>query len=179
MMNNIRRTSKPRALRLAQSALTIVLLTSAAALTGCADYPQNAGVAKAVPLAQLQFVDLQGFDRDLEASLAAPLPSVDVAFYDKVSPSAMPERLQKWMASVEAGGGSVKIVPPPSTVTAKNPFLIVSLANSLWNASKIAKAAAIAGHLKVAHPYNADILLKVDDRGDTVVDKVVFIQRKK
>ncbi len=148
-------------------------------LVGCADYPKSPDGAAAVPAAQLQFVDLQGFDRNLAASLSAPLPSVDVAFYDRIAPSALPERLQKWMASVEAGGGSVKITPPPSTVTAKSPFLLISAITSLWTANKMAKEAAAAAQFRAAHAYNADVRLKVDDKGDTVVDKVVFTQRKK
>ncbi len=169
----------PRALHGVLRSGAMALLIACAALAGCADYPTGPDGAKAVPLAQLQFVDLQGFDRDLAASLAAPLPSVDVAFYDRVTPSALPERLQKWMAAVEAGGGSVKILPPPSAVTAKSPFLLISLASSLWTANKMAKEAAVAAHFRAAHTYNADVQLKVDDKGDTVVDKVVFSQRKK
>lgn len=149
------------------------------ALVGCADYPHNPDGSKAQPAAQMQFVDLQSFDRNLAASLSAPLPSVDVAFYDRIAPSALPERLQKWMASVEAGGGNVKIIPPPPTVTAKSPFLLISAVTSLWTANKMAKEAAAAAQFRFAHAYNAQVQLKVDDKGDTVVDKVVFTQRKK
>ncbi len=171
--------SQPRALRRCVHLRAIALLVVCAGFAGCAVNPNGADSAKAVAQPHLQFVDLQGFDRDLAASLAAPLPSVDISFYDRVIPSALPERLQKWMASVEAGGGSVKIVPPAPTVTAKSPLLLVSLASSLWTASKMAKEASAAAQVRAAHAYNAEVQLKVDDKGDTVVDKVVFSQRKK
>lgn len=131
------------------------------------------------PKSDLRFVDLQGFDQELSSALSAPLPKVDVAFYDRITPSAMPERLQQWMASVEAGGGTVKVTPPKSTVTSKNPFLLISAATTIWSASKMAKEMAVKNQFKAAQSYDAEIVLKVDDKGDTLVDKVVFVQRKK
>jgi hypothetical protein len=148
-------------------------------LTGCESNPPQPQAQAAPPKAQLQFSDLQGFDRELSSSLAAPLPAVNVAFYDRITPSTMPERLQKWMAAVESGGGKVKITPPPSTVTAKSPFLIFSAANAVFNFTKASKEAADAAQFAPARTYDADIQLKVDERGDTVVDKVVFSQRGK
>lgn len=151
------------------------------ALMGCSSspMPSDTTTGMAAPKADLQFVDLQGFDRELSGSLSAPLPKVDVAFYDRITPSAMPERLQQWMASVEAGGGNVKVVPPKSTVAAKSPFLLISAATSIWSASKMAKELATRAQFKAAQSYDAEIILKVDDKGETLVDKVVFLQRKK
>lgn len=146
-------------------------------LVACESNPTQA--VSAVPARpDLQFVDLQGFDRDLSGALSAPLPRVEVAFYDRITPSAMPERLQHWMASVEAGGGSVKVVPPKSSVTAKSPFILISAISTLWTASKMVKEVSVQAQFKAAHAYDADILLKLDDKGESVVDKVVFVQRK-
>jgi len=131
------------------------------------------------PKAELQFVDLQGFDRDLAGSLSAPLPKVEVAFYDRITPSALPERLQHWMASVESSGGTVKVVAPSTGITAKNPFLLMSAVSSLWSASKTVKEASKQAQFKAAEAYDAEIILKQDDKSGTVVDKVVFVQRKK
>lgn len=156
--------------------MTFVMI--AFALTACETNP----VQPANPLpakSALQFVDLAGFDRDLSVSLSAPLPRVEVAFYDRITPSAVPERLQHWMAAVELGGGSVKVVPPKSSVTAKSPFLIISLASSLWSASNMVKELSAKGQFKSAQVFDAEILLKVDDKGESVVDKVVFLQRTK
>jgi hypothetical protein len=154
------------------------LMVVALGLAGCESLPTQAA-SSAPPKSQVQFVDLQDFDRDLGQSLSAPLPSVDVAFYDRVTPSALPERLQKWMASVEAGGGTVKVTQPPSTVTAKNPFLLISLIHTIWVASKSAKEYSQNAQYKAAQAYDAEIKLKVDDKGDTVVDKVAFVRRAK
>ena len=157
--------------------LTVCVLL-AVMLSACETNPaQSAGNAPAK--SELQFVDLSGFDRDLSASLSAPLPRVEVAFYDRITPSAVPERLQHWMAAVELGGGSVKVVPPKSSVTAKSPFLIISLLSSLWSASNMVKDISVQAQFKAARSFDAEIILKVDSRGESVVDKVVFLQRIK
>ena len=157
--------------------LTVCVLL-AVMLSACETKPaQSAGNAPAK--SELQFVDLSGFDRDLSASLSAPLPRVEVAFYDRITPSAVPERLQHWMAAVELGGGSVKVVPPKSSVTAKSPFLIISLLSSLWSASNMVKDISVQAQFKAARSFDAEIILKVDSRGESVVDKVVFLQRIK
>lgn len=167
------------ALAKVSSTCAFALLFASLTLTGCADLSQSHETRSVAPQAQLQFVDLQGFDRDLAASLGAPLPLVNVAFYDRVVPSALPDRLQKWMASVEAGGGSVKIVAPATTVSSRSPLMLISAASALWTANKMVKEAAAAAHLRSAHAYDAQVQLKIDDKGDTVVDKVVFTQRAK
>lgn len=153
-------------------------LVIALALAGCESLPTQAESA-APPKSQVQFVDLQDFDRDLVKSFGAPLPRVDVSFYDRITPSVLPERLQKWMASVEAGGGTVKVTQPPSSVTAKNPFLLISLLSTIWTASKTAHEYSQQAQYKVAHAYDAEIKLKLDDKGETVVDKVAFVRRTK
>lgn len=139
--------------------------------------PQTESVATGK--AELQFTDLQGFDRDLAGSLSSPLPKVDVAFYDRIVPSALPERLQHWMASVEAGGGTVTVVPPPSSVTPKSPMLLISAVSTLWSATKMAKEYAAKALFTPAHAYDAQIILKQDAKGDSLVDRVVFVKRKK
>jgi hypothetical protein len=153
------------------------ILALSLSLLACAASPDPQSLAP--PQAELQFVDLQGFDRDLNSSLSAPLPRVEVAFYDRIVPSAMPERLQHWMAAVEAGGGKVSIIAAKSTVTAKNPFLLISAISTLWSASKMMKEASSEAKFKSAQTFDAEIVLKQETQGESVVDKVVFVQRKK
>jgi hypothetical protein len=158
----------------------ICVIALLALLSACQSNPNAPAPEAAAPAKPaLQFVDLPGFDKDMTSSLGAQLPQVQISFYDRITPSALPERLQRWMASVEASGGNVKIVPPPSTVTARNPFMLLSAATSLWTANKMVKEAAVTAQYKNAHPYDAQIVLKNDDKGDTVVEQVVFSQRKK
>lgn len=148
-----------------------------ALLVGCESVPVNP-VDAANSKEHLQFVDLQGFDRNLSASLSVNHPQVVVDFYDQITPSALPVRLQTWMAAVESGGGTVKVVPPKSSVTAKNPLLLMSAISSLWTASKMAKELASKAQFQKVQAYNAEIRLKVDDQGRSMVDQVVFLQKK-
>jgi hypothetical protein len=156
-----------------------LFLTLAFALAACETNPSQPQAEQSPPKPALQYVDLPGFDRDITQSLSHPLPQVQVAFYDRITPSALPERLQKWMASIESGGGNVKIVPPPSNVSARSPFMLISAVSSIWSANKMIKEASIAAQYKAAHAYDAEVILKLDDKGDTVVEKIVFNQRKK
>ncbi len=147
-----------------------------ACLAGC----QSAGTVQEVqgtPKSELPFLDIQGFDRDLSASLAVPLPKVDVVFYDTVAPSAIPPRLQTWLSSVEAGGGAVRVTPPKSDITPKDPFLLMSLLSSVWNASKLAKDAALKAEFRPAQLFDAEIVLKKNDQGNAVIDRLVFHRR--
>jgi len=146
-------------------------------VTACQTLPAESGATRAKP--ELAFVDLQSFDRDLSGALAAQLPQVSVVFYDKVAPSALPERLQQWMASVEAGGGTVKVVPPPGSVTPKDPFLLISAISAVWNATRLASAASASNLLRPAQGYDASIVLKADAQGGSVVDQLVFVPRSK
>ena len=150
-----------------------VLLTT---VSGCETSPSQPEVT-ATPKAELQFVDLPGFDRELTGSLGAALPRVDVGFYDRITPSALPERLQTWLTAVENGGGKVKIVPPMPVAGTRSPLLLLSALTSLWTASKVARELAARQQFKTAQTYDAEMLLKIDDKGQTVVDKVVFVQR--
>ena len=156
---------------------SVMVVLAIACLAACETAPSSRETARP-PKSSLQFADLQGFDRDLSDSLSTRLPKVEVAFYDRVTPSSIPPRLQQWMASVEAGGGSVKIVPPPSTVTAKSPFLLISAISSLWSASKTVREMSTEAQFQAAKEFDAEILLKLDEKGESVVDKVVFTQRK-
>ncbi len=156
----------------------LALCAIAGGLAACSSGPLP-GEAQSPPKPDLQFVDLQGFDRDLGSSLGAPLAKVDVAFYDRISPNALPERLQRWMAAVEKGGGTVKVVPPKPSVGTRSPMLLISAITSLWSASNMAKEMSANAQFKAAQAYDVDVLLKLDDRGDSVVDKVVFVKRQK
>ena len=162
--------------------LSVISAVTTLALVACQTTPQPAlapapVAASAAPIpSEIQFVDLKTFDTQLSGALGAQLPKVEVDFYNRVTPSELPERLQQWMASVEKGGGSVRVVPPPGSITPKDPLLLFS---ALWNAIKLARMAAENAQRKPAQAYDAQILLKADPQGEAVVDKIVFVQRDK
>jgi hypothetical protein len=127
---------------------------------------------------RLEFIDLENFDRDLNASLGAQLTHVDVLVVNSTTASAIPPRLQAWLHAVEAGGGTVKVSPPHSTVSAKNPLLLLSLVSGIWNSIKVTKAVQAHEMHKPARAYDAEIVLKIDDKGERLIDKILFTQKK-
>jgi hypothetical protein len=160
--------------------LRVSMTAWALALGACAsDGNAPSAANRPAPQEQVAFVDLQGFDRQLGVSLSAPLPKVEVGVVDVIKPSAIPERLQRWMAAVEEGGGQVKMIDPPPQVQARSVFAVVSAATTIWSASKMVKQMSQEAQFKAAREYDAQIQLKLDASGDKVIDKVVFVKRAK
>jgi hypothetical protein len=159
------------------NALSSLVFVVALGLVGCA-HPIHTSSAPAPVQAELRFVDVQKFDKELRASLSQPLPEVEVSLFNAVTPNQIPERLQNWLAAVEDGGGVVQVIPPPTDLKPKDPLLKLSLVNTLWSDSKTAKEVASGLLFKSAQQYNAQILLKTDGQGVSVVDRIIFVQRK-
>jgi predicted small secreted protein len=158
--------------------MTILGIALAVLMAGC-NSTTGAGKDNNLAKPELQFLDFQSFDKDLHTSLSAPLSTVEVTFLDRVSPNGIPDRLQKWMAAVEADGGQVQVIEPPPAFAPKDPFLLVSIVSSLWSATKVVREAAQSNQFKAAKGYDAKLILKNTEQGGTVVDKVIFVERKK
>jgi len=157
----------------------LACLLGALGVTACATRPLESQDDPADALAQtkLQFVDLQQFDKDLSHSLSKAAPTVEIDFYGKVSPNSLPERLQPWMAAVEANGGRVKVASAESTVTTRSPLLLIGALTSLWSAAKIGAEISGKQDYKKAKGYNATIYIKTAPDGEAVVDKVMLTQQ--
>jgi hypothetical protein len=155
-------------------AFTLLAISLAAFLTACAS--PSASTIEAKP--HLEFIDLDGFDHSLNASLAASLPVVDVAVMNATTATSIPPRIQTWLQSVESGGGKVTVTPPKSTVAAKNPLLLLSLISGIWNTTRATKAINAHDLHKSANKYDAELLLKIDDKGERLIDKIIFTERK-
>jgi hypothetical protein len=126
----------------------------------------------------LEFVDLASFDRELNSALTAKLRDVNVTVVNNVRATQIPERMQVWLHAVEAGGGTVTVSPPKSTVAAKSPLLLLTLISGIWNSIKATQALQSYEAHKSARTYDAEIVLKISEEGDRLIDKVIFTQRK-
>jgi hypothetical protein len=127
---------------------------------------------------QLEFVDLTSFDRELNSALTAKLHDVNVTVVNNINATHIPERMQAWLHAVEAGGGTVTVSPPKSTVAAKNPILLLTVISGIWNGVKAAQALQSYEVHKSARTYDAEIVLKISEEGDRLIDKVIFTERK-
>ena len=146
------------------------------ALAGCATAPTSPTTS--VPQDKLSFVDIDVFDRDMAQSLKAELPSVEVSFYEKVSPNAMPPRLQKWVQTAEGTGGRVQVDPPEGELVARNPLALLSLFGTLFSSARAVVQMQQENQLNAAR--DRDVVIKLERRpdGQVVVGKVLFNKRK-
>lgn len=55
--------------------------------------------------------------------------------------------------------------------------MLLGAVSSLWSVSKTVEEVATRAQFRAARAYNAEIVLKADEQGGLIVDKVVFRQR--
>jgi len=130
------------------------------------------------PSNQLNFIDIGKFDNELAVSLKELDGTVDIAFYQKVSPNQMPERLQKWISSVEQSGGRVNVEQPNGELASKDPFSIISIISSLIGGAKNFADFRTNDIYKNINGRDASVKLGRNSNGEVVVDKVQFVKRK-
>jgi hypothetical protein len=155
----------------AKSILWVCLL----ALVGCVTNPASPSSATAQP--RLNFVDLDAFDRDLAASLRADQEQVEIQFFEKVSPNALPPRLQKWLQTAEGTGGRIQVEPPEGELVARNPLALLSLFGTLFSTAKAALQIQQESQLNAARDHDVRILLERAADGRVLVNKITFKKR--
>ena len=157
--------------------LRIFVLIFSMALTSCASNVSSTFPVEANPTSQkINFVDISKFDRDLSVSLQSRSSSVEVAFYDKVSPNNVPERLQKWISVVEGNGGKVLIEPPQNEAATRSPFAAVSLIGTLISSIKRLAEFNAEKIYESAKGRNAVISLERNTDGQVFVTSIKFVK---
>lgn len=156
--------------------ISLVLLTLTLALSACQTdptiVPQANGADSVV--SEVKFFDVKKFDHEMYSAMNGKAPDVTVLMYDKVSPNNTPERLQKWLNSVEKNGGKVEIEPPPNELVARNPFALIGLVGGLWDAVKAATDFRDSQLTNSVKGRDAVIKLERNARGEIVVGSIVF-----
>ncbi len=104
------------------------------------------------------------------------MDSVDIIFYEKVSPNKIPERLQKWIAAVERFGGYVKIEIPPNEPTPKIAITALGLLGTAYSAITDLIASQPESFLSSTNGRNVVISLERGANGDLLVGKIRFIK---
>ena len=148
------------------------------ALASCAaNVPLTSAVEITAAGAKLNFLDISKFDRDLSGSLEDKNASVEVAFYDKVSPNNVPDRLQKWISVVEADGGKVLVEPPPNELVSRSPFAALSLVGTLVTSIKTFAKFNSERIYETAKGRDAVISLERNSKGEVVITAIKFVKR--
>jgi hypothetical protein len=125
----------------------------------------------------IRFIDLSKFDSDMEKALNLSKETVTVTFYEKTSPNNMPNRLQKWVTSVEKSGGKIEVEPPPDEPRARSPVMLIGLLGGLWSSIKAWGEIKEKSMLEAAQSRNVQIYLERNSTGDIIVSRVTFSPR--
>jgi len=126
----------------------------------------------------VRFIDITKFDTDLERALTNGNAPVNVTFYERTSPNNMPNRLQKWISSVEKSGGRVDVEPPADEPTPRSPALLLGLLGGLWSSIKAWGEIREQAVLRAAQTRDAVIVLERNASGEVIVSRVTFNVRK-
>jgi hypothetical protein len=158
--------------------LRAVIVVFSWALASCAsNVPLTTPVDAQTISGKLSFIDVAKFDRDLASAMVQKNDVTEVSFYEKVSPNSVPERLQKWLAVVEAKGGKVLIEPPPNEFVSRSPFAALSLVGSLITTIKSLAHFNTEKIYDAANGRDAVISLQRNNKGEVVVNTIKFVKR--
>jgi hypothetical protein len=148
------------------------------ALASCAaTVPISSAVENTPTGAKISFLDIPKFDRDLSVSLQEKNKTVEVAFYDKVSPNNVPDRLQKWISVVEADGGKVLVEPPPNELVSRSPMAAISLVGTLISSIKGFSKFNSDRVYEAAKGRDTVIGLERNNKGEVVIHSIKFVRR--
>lgn len=160
--------------------LKLLGLIFSLALTSCAsNVPLSSAADVTSSGAKLNFLDISKFDNDLSNTLQNRNTLVEVAFFEKVSPNNLPDRLQKWISVVEVNGGKVLVDPPPNELVARSPFAALSLLGSLISSIKGLAKFNSEKIYETAKGRDVVISLERNSSGEVVIKTIKFIKGTK
>lgn len=147
--------------------LSLVALLGACASTPPAPPPKE----------KVTYLDTNSFDRNLSSSMAANLETIEVPVDDKISPVAIPDRLNKWLAAVDANGGDIQVKQVEANAQGKTrgfPIAVIGLAIEVVRLLRGDPAEQL---YKSAGNYDADIMVRQGPSGERVIERVVLRRR--
>ena len=142
-------------------------------LGGCAsDAP------KGPPREQISYLDTSAFDRNLSNSLGADLPEVVIPVQDKMTPVAIPERLNKWLSAVDANGGQIQVKEMPAVdANGKVRGFPIALIGVAIEVVRHLYGKAEEKLYKPAARYDAELQVRTGPTGERIIEKVVMRRR--
>lgn len=156
----------------AHSSRSVILLAATLlALAGCAAPPsagesvpmaEAAGTGAAVPPAtgkvRINFIDIDSFDKSLEAALAGGATEIEIALVAPMSPNAISPRLGRWINTVQEGGGEVKV---DSDARTRSASLLISLLDAAVGAWRDLRTKALVKDVDAEMVVRANLLESV------------------
>ena len=147
-------------------------------ISGCAsNVPLTATASTSSGVSKIDFIDIAKFDQELSSSLKSQPSEIEVSFFNKVSPNNVPDRLQKWISVVEAGGGKVLVEPPPNESVSRSPFAALSLVGTLISSIKNFNQFNSEKIYESAKGRNVVIALERNSNSEVLISRIKFIKR--
>jgi hypothetical protein len=156
----------PSNFRFSLVASALVILT---AVVGCAS--EQAKLPP--PRERVSYLDTNAFDRSLTSSLSANLDTVEIPVDDRISPIAIPERLNKWLAAVDAKGGNVEVKQIDSSQGKTRGFPIVLIGLAI-EVIRLLREDPPEKLYQPAAGYDADIFVRQEPGGERIIERVVM-----
>jgi hypothetical protein len=129
------------------------------------------------PKEKVTYIDTNSFDRNLSSSMGANLETIEVPVDDRISPVAIPDRLNKWLAAVDANGGDIQVKQVETNAQGKTrgfPIAVIGLAIEVVRLLRGDPAEQL---YKSAGNYDADIMVRQGPSGERVIERVVLKRR--
>jgi hypothetical protein len=150
----------------------VCTLVISALLAGCASEPPAPP-----PKELVGYIDTNSFDRSLSSSLSADLETIEIPVNDRMSPVAIPDRLNKWLSAVDANGGNIQVKQIPDELGGKQrgfPIAVIGLAIEVV---RMLRGTPEERLYKPAANYDADIMVRQGPGGERVIERVLLRRR--
>jgi len=118
------------------------------------------------------YLNSESFDNQISGAMNRADADIQVTFLNPFFPDNPPERIDAWLTEIKGTGGQIKTVP------AEGERDIISLVIALYSVYETIKP-----HLEdyftysPAKNYNATLLYRHNNDGETIIEKMVFTHR--
>ncbi|MBK7414851.1 MAG: hypothetical protein IPJ38_06755 [Dechloromonas sp.] len=149
----------------------VCALAVTALLAACASEPPAPP-----PKESVNYIDTTSFDRSLSSSLNADLETIEIPVTDRMSPVAIPDRLNKWLSAVDANGGNIQVkqIPDEQGKQRGFPIAVIGLAIEVV---RLLRGTSEERLYKPAANYDADIMVRQGPNGERIIDRVLLKRR--
>ena len=123
------------------------------------------------PIITQEYSGSKYFDSTLSENMTKEPSKIEITISTPFPPNNIPRKLDAWLTFIEKNGG--KVTEEPAEGERDITIVVAALVQLYTLYEKIRKVALYAP----ARNYNAKLLIKKDESGDSMVSKIVFTHR--
>lgn len=110
--------------------------------------------------------------------MSANLDRVEIPIDDKISPIAIPERLNKWLAAVDANGGSVQVKQVEADSGGKTRSFPIALLGLAIEVVRLLRADPQETRYQPAANYDAELLVRQGPGCERIIERVILRRKE-